>query len=46
MIAGNIEHIRRLHVRRLDTGETLATVGREAGALPNSLSLEHKVLHH
>ena len=33
MIAGNIERIRRLHVRRLDTGETLATVGREAWCL-------------
>lgn len=33
MIAGNIERIRRLEVRRLDTGETLATVGREAWCL-------------
>ena len=33
MIAGNIERIRRLHVRRIDTGEILATVGREAWCL-------------
>ena len=33
MISGDIEKIKRLHVRRGDTGEELATVGREAWCL-------------
>ena len=33
MICGDIERIKRLNVRRLDTGETLSTIGREAWCL-------------
>lgn len=38
MIEGNIESIRKLAIRRLDTGETLSTTGREAWCLAQLIS--------
>ena len=42
MISGDLEKIKRLHVRRLDTGEELETEGREAWCLAQLVTTADK----